>query len=138
MRYAMLILVPAVILLIAADDPSDKDQKAIQGTWRITSFSSNGKAVSAEEVKDMKVVFKDNTMTLSTGKKDQKATFKLNASKKPKTMDTKPDNGDDMALGIYELDGDTLKFSFRKPGGERPKDFTEKEGVGYMILKREK
>ena len=138
MRYAMLMLVPAVVLLMAADDPADKDQKAIQGTWKITSFASNGKAAPTEVVKDMKVVFKDDTMTLSTGKREEKATFKLNATKKPKTLDTKPSNSDGMALGIYELDGDMLKFCFRKPGGERPKDFTEMEGFGYMILKREK
>jgi uncharacterized protein (TIGR03067 family) len=124
--------------LMAADDAEDKDRKALQGTWQITSFVGGGKATPADELKDMKLIFKDDSITLSvSGREEMRGTFKLNATKKPKTVDTKPANGDGLSLGIYELDGDTLKWSFNKAGSKLPKDFTEKD-VGLMILKREK
>jgi uncharacterized protein (TIGR03067 family) len=34
------------------------------------------------------------------------------------------------ALGIYALDGDTLKICYTMPGGERPKDFDSAVGSG--------
>jgi uncharacterized protein (TIGR03067 family) len=139
MRYAMLWLVPAAALLIAADDQADKDKKALQGTWQVTSFESKGEAVSEDTAKLMKLVFKDDTFSMSDGKKTEGGKFKLDASKKPKALDATLDKTNDTVLFIYEIDGDTLKLCWNKPGSdERPKEFTGKAGVGYMVLKREK
>jgi hypothetical protein len=43
-------------------------------------------------------------------------------------------------LGIYELEGDTFKACFSKPGTDRPADFTSKPGDGrtFSIWKRVK
>jgi hypothetical protein len=43
-------------------------------------------------------------------------------------------------LGIYELDGDTMKTCLAAPGKERPTEFSSKEGSGRMsyVWKREK
>jgi len=142
MRCAMLLLVPAVALLVAADDQADKDKKALQGTWQVTSFEKDGQAVPEEKVKDMKVVIKDDMFSLSDGKKTETVAFKLDPTKKPKEMDGTPDNQKDKtALFIYEIDGDTLKLCWNKAGGganPRPKEFTGKGTSGYMVLKREK
>jgi len=78
--------------------------------------------------------------------KDGKAisgAFKVDATKKPKTMDMTPSEGrykDKTLLGIYELDGDTLKICFAEPGKDRPTDFTSKAGSGVVLAihKREK
>jgi hypothetical protein len=45
-----------------------------------------------------------------------------------------------MLLGIYELDGDTVKFCFGGPGKERPTEFTTKEGSmrTLSVWKRDK
>jgi uncharacterized protein (TIGR03067 family) len=138
MRYAMLWLVPAVALLIAADDQADKDKKALQGTWQVTSFESKGEAVPEDMAKMMKVTFKDDTFSMSDGKKTEGGKFKLEAGKKPKVLDLQLDRTNDTAPFIYELDGDMLKLCWNKPGGERPKEFTGKGTGGYMVLKREK
>jgi uncharacterized protein (TIGR03067 family) len=141
MRYVMLVLVPAVALLMAADDQADKDKKALQGTWQVISFENRGEAVPEEMAKKMKVVFKDDTMTLSADNRGRTETgkFKLDPSKKPKALDVTPlEKGNVTALFIYEIDGDTLKLCWNKPGGERPKEFAGKDKAGYMVLKREK
>ena len=36
-------------------------------------------------------------------------------------------------LGIYELDGDMVKFCFAAPGEDRPTKFTAKEGSGRTL-----
>ena len=45
-----------------------------------------------------------------------------------------------MQLGIYELDGDTVKFCFAAPGKDRPTDFTTKPGDTRVlsVWKKEK
>jgi hypothetical protein len=60
-----------------------------------------------------------------------KAKIIVDPSKKPKTIDYDvidgPAKGKKL-LGIYELEGDTLKSCFAAPDAERPTDFTGKEG----------
>ena len=36
-------------------------------------------------------------------------------------------------LGIYEVDGDSFKSCFDKPGAERPTDFTSQPGDGRTL-----
>jgi uncharacterized protein (TIGR03067 family) len=65
-----------------------------------------------------------------------KGTLKLDATKNPKTIDALPDGPAGKMgpiLGIYEIDGDTLKLCFAAPGMERPKDFTCKAGSGHTL-----
>jgi uncharacterized protein (TIGR03067 family) len=72
-----------------------------------------------------------------------KAKIALDPSKKPKTIDYQMTDGftkGKTQLGIYELEGDTFKACFSKPGDARPADFTSKPGDGRTssIWKREK
>jgi uncharacterized protein (TIGR03067 family) len=60
-----------------------------------------------------------------------KAKFRIDPTKKPKTIDYTMTEGPTKGktqLGIYELDGDTVKFCFAAPGKERPTEFTAAEG----------
>jgi uncharacterized protein (TIGR03067 family) len=70
-------------------------------------------------------------------------TFVLDPGKKPKTIDIKftegPEKGN-TSLGIYELDGDTLKICLTITAKDRPTEFAAKakSGHGFEVLKREK
>lgn len=132
-----LLCVPTVVLLVGADDP-EKDKKQLQGTWMVVSFQSGTKEVPEEQAKMMTLTIKDDTFTLGDGKKEEKGMVKLDPSKTPKSMDLIVKDGKETALFIYALDGDTLKLCWRKPGGERPKEFAAKDTDGYMVLKRKK
>jgi len=65
-----------------------------------------------------------------------KGTFKIDASKKPKTIDLQAAGAvakGQPILGIYDFAGDTWKICYANPGKERPKEFTAKEGSGHTL-----
>ncbi len=85
------------------------------------------------------------TMTTITGVKDGRqslgaGTFKLNLAAKPPHLDatrTKGGKRGEKYLGIYELDGETLKWCVAAPGAKRPTELATKPGQFLLILKRQ-
>lgn len=140
MRRPLLVALVAV-LLVAADD-AKKDAENIQGIWTVVSAERDGKKMPEKETKNVKVTFKDGVMSVSREARDEKAGYKLDPAKKPKTIDFTPDQDkkEKPALGIYELDGDNLKLCWSKEGGARPTEFVSKadSDVMLIVLKREK
>jgi len=135
--YSRLLVLPALLLLLGADDPAT-DAKKLEGTWKIVTFETSRKQPTEEDLQKGRVVFQDGMMILRGTGKEEKGTVKLDPTKKPKEMDLAVNDGKETALFIYEIDGDNLKLCWRKPGGGRPTTFTGKDNSGYMVLKREK
>ena len=133
------------VVLVAADKPaadkkSDKDR--FQGAWVVTGVEAKGEAVKDGEtfnqLKDMKLTFKDDAVINSKHPKDE-ATFKIDADKKPATIDVniKGREGDSMRM-LYEFKDDTtLRLCGSKKETERPKEFGSKEDQLVITLKRE-
>lgn len=121
-----------------------KDLAQLQGEWSMVSGSADGQPMPAEMVKQMKRVCKgDETTTTMAGQIYFTAKIILDPAKKPKTIDYQMTAGvtkGKTQLGIYEVDGDTFKACFGKPGAERPTSFTSKPGDGHTVSvwKREK
>jgi hypothetical protein len=70
-----------------------------------------------------------------------KAKFTIDPSKKPKTIDYQMTDGftkGQKQLGIYEFDGENVKFCFSKPGEERPAEFKAGEGRTFSTWKKVK
>jgi uncharacterized protein (TIGR03067 family) len=132
------LLMAAIVL--AAPVPDKKDTDLIQGKWSLVSFERGDESKPAEEIKKVKITFDGNILTINDGDKDDKATFKIDPDKKPKTIDITPEKEKDKVAGIYELKGDDLKICFGKPGEERPTKFGPKgvKGQTLIVLKREK
>jgi uncharacterized protein (TIGR03067 family) len=130
----------------AADDAADKkDKEKLQGTWTAVSGEKEGK--EDPEAKEHTLVFEGDKFSVKKG--DQvvvRGTFKIDASKSPKTMDIEISEGPEKVKGktaqaIYALDGDELTWCVAEPGsGERPQKLATQEGVKHMLvkLKREK
>ncbi len=106
--------------------------------------SRDGQALSSDVLKGSKRVCKgDETTVMVGGQLLMKANFMLDPSKKPKSIDYRVTGGANAGktqLGIYEINGDTVKFCFSVPGMDRPTDFTTREGDGRTssVWKREK
>jgi uncharacterized protein (TIGR03067 family) len=135
-----LVAIGAAVLLVGADAPSDaakKDLAALEGEWGMVSAERDGMAVPDEYVKTGKRVFKDGEVTVSF--QDMvflKAKVTVDPAKKPKEMDydvTEGPTKGQKQLGIYEIDGDTIKFCFAPADKGRPTDFTAKEGSGRTL-----
>ncbi len=126
---------------VKAADDADKDKEKLQGAWQPISAIEKGKEQSKEELKNRKITFKGDKVTVKHGDKVHDVTFKLDASKKPKEIDVtgKDDDGKEQQMkGIYELKGDTLKVCFATEGGERPSKFESPENSNIIFVTLER
>src|SRR5438128_1339210 len=98
------------------DEQSTKDHAALQGEWAIVSAESNGEPPPAGLLDGAKFAFSGNKLTL-LGKEGM---FELDASKSPRQIDFI--RGKTRQIGIYELNGDSLKLCVG-PADDRPKEF---------------
>ena len=126
------------------DEAVKKDMAQLQGEWSMVSGSADGQPMPAQMLKQMKRVCRgDEATTTMAGQIYIKAKITIDPSKKPKTIDYQMTGGftkGQKQLGIYEVDGDSFKACFGKPGAERPADFTSKPGDGrtLSVWQREK
>ena len=139
-------LLPAALtagLLVAADAKDNavkKDMDALQGKWQLVSLERDGK--SADVPKDAVRVVKGDTYTVTPRPGVTiEGTFKIDPTAKPKAVDitqTSGENKGKTSLGIYEIDGDTLKMCWAPPGKDRPTEFKSAEGSGILLAVQKK
>jgi uncharacterized protein (TIGR03067 family) len=114
-----------------------RDLADIQGEWTMVSGERDGQALPEQYVKSARRVCKgDETIAIVNGEIGLQAKFTLDPTKKPKTIDYQLTGGPNKGLtqlGIYELDGDTLRFCQSTPGEPRPATFSAKEGSRCTI-----
>lgn len=134
----------ALALCAAArgDDPPAKAPAAadhlqkFQGTWRVEAWDTGGKA--ADDLKDREAFFGANVFVFRrAGKPVQAGTVQLDTSKTPHTINLSVREGegrDEVMLGVYELDGDTLKLCFDPKGQSRPKDLKPDAKDGFVLV----
>ncbi len=135
-----------------ADDKSNDDKDALQGTWQVTGVEEGGKeksdAEGAKEMKSATWIITADKITVSIPKQGKRdVTYKLDPTKKPKQIDFTPLDGPPnekgkTGHGIYSLDGDVLKLCMPEAPDtdERPMELATKEGGKAILftLKREK
>jgi uncharacterized protein (TIGR03067 family) len=145
----MRVIVPLIAGLVLvgaarAEDAARKEMSKLEGEWSMVSGEANGQSMPKDSVKSGKRVAKDGETTVTIGGQVYlKAKFSIDPTKKPRAIDYTMTEGPTKGkthLGIYELDGDTVKFCFAAPGKDRPTDFTAKEGSErtLSVWKRDK
>ncbi len=142
-RCALLVLTVSLLAAAAKDDASDKDLKKLEGSWTLASGIDDGKKLSGKRLEGARLTFKGETHTVEMAGKTYKGTHKLDAAKKPRTIDITDTEGPfkgKTVLGIYQLKGDEFRICYAPPGKDRPKGFAAKAGSGHRshVWKREK
>ena len=121
---------------VAQEDKALKtDLERLQGTWTVIAAERVGKQIPEEEVKkaNLRLIIKGKKFTgrsfpgEQAGEQGEEADIKIDPSTNPKTIDISRDGK--VGLGIYEVDGDTLKICFGREGRERPTEFKTKPEV---------
>src|SRR5262245_6850514 len=122
-----------------ADEKADlkKEVRKFQGTWTIESSETGGKKLPAGDLKGLIVTFVGDKHTVKNGDEVvQVGTQKLDPSRSPKAIDvtmTEGPNKGAVMLGIYEIDGDTLKVCFDPKGKKRPTEFKSAPGSENFV-----
>lgn len=143
-RYALLVLAVGLFpaLQTAHADEAAKEKDKLLGTWVVVSAERKGEQAPAERIHKLKVIFRSDKVIVTDGDRDDQATYTVDPNQKPSTIDLTAVKDKKVVLGIYSLEGDSLKICYDPDGEakERPDAFTSTAGKGrvLMILKRDK
>jgi len=136
----MLLILTAALAtpLGAAPVPKNKktpDAEKIVGRWRVVGREFNGGPRSGRE--ECFWVFEADKMTIFNTKGDRGSvfTYRVEEAESPKRLDLNIGNG--QYQGLYDLDGDNLKWANTGPGGKRPDSVTSGNNVNLIIFTRE-
>ncbi len=122
-----------------ADDKAEleKEVRKFQGTWTFESSEAGGRGLPAGELKGLILTFEGDRHTVRKGNEViQVGTQKLDPSQSPKAIDVTMTEGPSkgaVMLGIYEIDGDTLKVCFDPRGKKRPTEFKSAPGSENFV-----
>ena len=134
----VIICLSGIALAQAPAERLKREDEKLAGTWRVTGVHANGMILPSRQIPDLKLTFKDGQFTARLGKeKPQQGSYKLDPSKKPKTIDLDRTSGPDKdrkQVGIYELTGNTLRICACEAGNDRPTDFDTNDKPGYTVL----
>jgi uncharacterized protein (TIGR03067 family) len=128
---------------LAAGEPPT-DQTRLLGTWEAVKVEMAGVTIDPRETRvPVTVTVTAEKLTITDGGGPKAARYRLDASKSPAWIDVVSEHSSDRGktyLGIYELQGDTLKLCFSQKAGERPIAFTTKpdQATHCFHLRREK
>lgn len=123
--------------VVADDKANDADLKAMVGKWKVEKATLGGNDLT-EMVKTLSLeLLPGGKWKMVVGEEKADGTVTLDASKTPKELDVKTENGMQKGMtmkGIYKLDGDTMTVAYNVGGGERPKGFDAKGETTLLIV----
>ena len=108
----------------------------IEGTWKLISSEQNGQDEPEKVAKNPKLEIVGDQHTVTMGDAVRKGTHKLDTSQTPMTIDVSDTTGpfENMTLkGIFKLEDDVYTACFGAPDGERPTEFTTKDGQASFM-----
>jgi len=143
MSLEILIVLTAGLLVAgspAGDSPgaSGDDAAKIQGSWACAAAIVDGKPLDAKVAGELRLTLTATRYLTERGDEVLfDSTYRLDPRPKPRHIEMTGTEGDaagKLALGIYALDGDTLKICYTMPGTERPTAFESKPGSGAFLV----
>ena len=132
MRLVSLALAATLAQTLVAADGDAKARQELVGTWRgrvVDGAKGHVLTISVELIQGKRGRQKlgEGSFTLDTSANPCRLDATKLKSRRPETY-----------LGIYSLEGDTLKWCVGTPGRPRPTEFRTGGSQFYLLLKREK
>jgi uncharacterized protein (TIGR03067 family) len=140
-RLTLLLLVSAPCFAAqVSDDDVKKELKNFEGKWEAVAMQDfKGVEPTNVELQLTKLTVEGDKLTMETGSLTIKATFTVDPTKKPKTIDVFfNESKDNVMRGIYEQTGDVRKSCFAEPGKDRPDKFRKEKGFMTIEWKKTK
>lgn len=114
------------------------DSRELQGVWTVVSQEQGGNELASDKLQaaNSRLIFEGNLLrsrdTAPNGDDvGQDVTYRLDPTQSPKAIDLKRYGR--TVLGIYELDGDTLKLCVDREPGRRPTQFKTTPGRNEIL-----
>ena len=120
-----------------------KELEKLQGEWTMVSREMGGQKTREEVLKQFRLTITgDEWLVMYQGKENLRTKLRIDPTKDPKVLDMirKDGNDEDVSLGIYKLEGDTLTLCRMMQSGDiaRPREFkTTREGEVVVVWRRE-
>jgi uncharacterized protein (TIGR03067 family) len=110
-----------------------------EGTWRFVAGEADQRTVPAVDLSGASMVIKGNRASIAQGGQTLEVVeLRVNPATQPKQIDAVELEGPykgAIALGIYELDGDSLRICQTWRGRtERPENFEIEEGSRLVLV----
>jgi uncharacterized protein (TIGR03067 family) len=134
-----------LLTAVAAADPSDNPNAALQGHWKMLTCNDAELRGDPDEPNRVTLIFDADNFTLSVvnegGTRELTGGFSVDPTPTPQTIDftVRGDGTSATILGIYRISGDRLTIRW-KTNEERPGDF-ESPQVEFdttLVFRREK
>lgn len=133
LQYSGMLLV-AFVYMASAGAARGDDAMAIQGTWDVVAWKSNGD----KRPLGYQIVIGKDTVTFKRGDKviTPVPKYKVDSTATPKQLDMtlEMDGKTLLSAGIYVLEKDSLKLCYGLPGAPRPKEFKTVSGDGQAVV----
>ena len=130
-------VVLSLLFLLGADSAKEtavkKDLENLQGVWIVESMELNGKPLSEDRRKKIKLTIEGEKFTFDTGADSHEGLYKIDPSKDPRELDIVITRGDEKGkvyLVIYKFEDGKMIQCMRQDNKSRPTVFTGKAGSG--------
>ncbi len=116
-----------------------KPASPLLGVWQAESLQFDGNAAPDEAAKKMRFTFKEDKLLIRGNFEDARedvCDYKVDATTTPKQLDFTPPDKKKPVLGIYEVQGDTLKICLRHQESQagRPTEFVSKPESQTILI----